>query len=63
VITFDVVMAMEPRYEGEARLAILAVMACNLHPKSRNADLPAVPGCLPWTSCGQLARIFLTVAS
>jgi 2,5-furandicarboxylate decarboxylase 1 len=28
-----VVMAMEPRYEGEARLAILAVMACNLHPK------------------------------
>ena len=28
-----VVIAMEPRYEGEARHAILAVMACNLHPK------------------------------
>jgi 4-hydroxy-3-polyprenylbenzoate decarboxylase/2,5-furandicarboxylate decarboxylase 1 len=28
-----VVIAMEPRYEGEARHAILAAMACNLHPK------------------------------
>jgi 2,5-furandicarboxylate decarboxylase 1 len=28
-----VVIAMKPRYEGEARHAILATMACNLHPK------------------------------
>jgi UbiD family decarboxylase len=28
-----VVIAMKPRYEGEARQAILAVMASNLHPK------------------------------
>ncbi len=28
-----VVIAMVPRYEGEARHAILAAMACNLHPK------------------------------
>lgn len=28
-----VVIAMKPRYEGEARHAILAAMACNLHPK------------------------------
>ncbi len=27
------VIAMTPRYEGEARHAILAAMACNLHPK------------------------------
>ena len=26
-------IAMKPRYEGEARHAILAAMACNLHPK------------------------------
>ena len=28
-----VVIAMKPRYEGEARQAILAAMAFNLHPK------------------------------
>lgn len=28
-----VVIALKPRYEGEARQAILAAMACNLHPK------------------------------
>ena len=28
-----VVIAMKPRYEGEARHAILAAMASNLHPK------------------------------
>jgi 4-hydroxy-3-polyprenylbenzoate decarboxylase/2,5-furandicarboxylate decarboxylase 1 len=28
-----VVIAMQPRYEGEARQAILAAIACNLHPK------------------------------
>ncbi|GGC92823.1 hypothetical protein GCM10010994_58290 [Chelatococcus reniformis] len=28
-----IVLAMTPRYEGEAKQAILATMACNLHPK------------------------------
>jgi len=28
-----IVIAMTPRYEGEARQAILAAIACNLHPK------------------------------